>query len=418
MGMAPAPRVSLGRDQHMLAERGQMMTTDRTTIRRRLTIGRGAYGPPWGFGKARHRSIVAPLIATVAASLAVGAGVSIAKLARQRRSKRDRRLGLRPGEPWGKELQRMALGQLDLALEALGRGEEIPDERAVHETRKALKRLRALLRMLESELGSGAYARESAALRDAGRALSGARDAEVMLATFDALIEHNRDKLAGRGGVIRLRGVLLAERSHARKDALGDPRVRTQVLAELHACRVRIAMWQIPDDAGSELVEAGLLRLYRQGRKRWRRARSGKGDRTRFMHQWRKRVKDLRYVLEMLQPTETPRRENPKGKRGKRARRRLLAARKDVKWLRREAKRADKLGELLGEDHDLAMLAQWIAAERESILRGRARKRILKLIARRRRKLRMRSLHQGERLYGAHPKEPMRRIRGAHAPIS
>jgi CHAD domain-containing protein len=413
--MAPSPRVSLGRDQHMLAERGQMMTTDRTTIRRRLAIGRSAYGPPWSIGKARHRNIVAPLIATVAASLAVGAGVSIAKLTRERRSKRDRRLGLRPGEPWGKELQRMALGQLDLALEALGRGEEIPDERAVHETRKALKRLRALLRLLRPQLGAGTYDRESAALRDAGRALSGARDAEVMLATFDALIEHNRDKLAGRGGVIRLRGALLAERSRARRGALGDPRVRTQVLAELHACRVRIAMWQLPDYADSELVEAGLLHLYRQGRKRWRRARSGRGDRTRLMHQWRKRAKDLRYALEMLQPTETPRRETPKGKR---ARRRLAAARKDVKWLRREAKRADKLGELLGEDHDLAMLAQWIAADREGILRGRARKLVLKLIARRRRKLRMRTLHQGERLFAAHPKELMRRIRGAHTPIS
>lgn len=395
-----------------------MMTTDRTTIRRRLAIGRGAYSPPWSIGKARHRSIVAPLIATVAASLAVGAGVSIAKLTRERRSKRDRRLGLRPGEPWGKELQRMALGQLDLALEALGRGEEIPDERAVHETRKALKRLRALLRMLESELGGSAYARESAALRDAGRALSGARDAEVMLATFDALIEHNRDKLAGRGGVIRLRGALLAERSRARKDALGDPRVRTQVLAELQACRVRIAMWQLPDDAGPELIEAGLLHLYRQGRKRRRRARSGKGDRTRLMHQWRKRVKDLRYVLEMLQPVELPQQEAPKGKHRKRASRHRAAARKDAKWLRWEAKRADQLGELLGEDHDLAMLAQWIAADRDRILRDRTRKQILKLIARRRRKLRMRSLHQGERLYGARPKELMRRIRGAHTPIS
>lgn len=394
------------------------MTTDRTTIRRRLAIGRGAYGPPWGFGKARHRFIVAPLIATVAASLAVGAGMSIAKLTRERRSKRDRRLGMRPGEPWGGELRRMALRQLDLALEALDRGYEIPDERAVHETRKALKRLRALLRLLESELGATAYARESAALRDAGRALSGARDAEVMLATLDALIERNRDKLAGRGGVIRLRAALLAERSRAREDALGDPRVRTQVLAELHACRVRIAMWQLPEDAGPELVEAGLLHLYRQGRKRWRRARSGKGDRTRLMHQWRKRVKDLRYALEILQPVELPRRETPKGKHRKRARRRLAAAHKDAKRLRREAKRADKLGELLGEDHDLAMLAKWIAADHGGVHRRPTRKRILKLIARRRRKLRMRSLHQGERLYGPRPKELMRRIRGAHTPIS
>lgn len=416
--MAAPSRIAFGCDQHMLAERGQMMTTDRTTIRRRLAVGRSAYGPPWSIGKARHRFIVAPLIAGVAASLAVGAGASIAKLARERRTKRDRRLGMRPGELWGEELQRMALWQLDLALEGLGRGDEIPDERAVHEIRKALKRLRALLRLLESQLGAGAYARESEALRDAGRALSGARDAEVMLATLDTLVERNRDRLAGRRGVIGLRAALLAERSRAREGALGDPRVRTQVLAELHACRVRVAMWQLPEDAGPELVEAGLLHLYRQGHKRRRRARSGNGDRTRLMHQWRKRVKDLRYALEILQPVELPRHEGPKGKHRKRAHRHLAAARKDAKWLHQQAKRADKLGELLGEDHDLAMLAQWIAADRDGILGGRTSRRILKLIRRRRRKLRMRSLHQGERLYGPRPKELMRRIRGAHAPIS
>src|SRR5438270_11023684 len=104
----------------MLAESGEMMTTDRTPIRRRLTIGRPAPSPPWCRRKRRHRFIVPPLAATLAATLALRAGVSLARAARERRAtvegKHDRRLGLAPHETVGEGLRRMALGQLDLAI--------------------------------------------------------------------------------------------------------------------------------------------------------------------------------------------------------------------------------------------------------------------------------------------------------------
>lgn len=306
---------------------------------------------------------MAPLVASVAASVAVGMGVSLAKLARQRRSKRARRLGLVAGEGLSSGLQRMALGQLDLALEILGSGESAPNEKAVHETRKALKRLRALLRLLQSELDAGAYRRESDALRDAGRKLAGARDAEVMLATLDELIERHPRKLTGRGGVIRLRAALLAERERARGQTLGDPAARAQVLAELHACRVRVAAWRLPERGELRLVEAGLLRLYRQGERRRRRAAHAKQGDVLRMHEWRKRVKDLRYVTEMLKPDEDPaKRDAPESKR---ARRRHRHARKHAKWLAQMARRADQLGELLGEDHDLAVLGTRIEQDTE-----------------------------------------------------
>ncbi len=356
---------------------------------------------------------MAPLIAGVTASVALGLGVSMARLARERRAKRSQQLGLRPGEPLGGALQRMALEQLDLALEVLSDGEGPPSEKAVHETRKALKRLRALLRMLEPELDPGAYAREDAALREAGRRLAGARDAEVMLATLDGLVEGNRRKLSGRGGVIRLRAALLAEREAARRDTLGDPAARTHVLAELRACRVRVAAWRLPERSQLQLVEAGLMRLYRKGEKRRRRAAAAKRGDLHKLHEWRKRVKDLRYVAEMLRPldNEQRRRSAPKGKR---ARKRVARARKDAAWLARMARRADKLGELLGEDHDLAVLAQLIEADAPRARPGRKTSRtLLKLIAKQRAKLRKRALEEGALLYAPSPKQLMRRVRGA-----
>jgi CHAD domain-containing protein len=399
------PAVSFGRNQHVLAEGRQQMTAKWAAIGRRLTVGRGARRPPLSRGKPGHRSIVAPLMASVAASLAVGVGASMAnKLARERRSKRDRRLGLLRGESLGGGLRRMALGQLDLALTTLGDGERIPDEKAVHETRKALKRLRALVRLLEPVLGEGAYERESAALRDAGRRLAGARDAEVMLATLEELIERHHRKLSGRGGVIRLHATLVTERDRARVETLGDPRARTQVVAELRACRVRVAAWRLPERDEGRLIEGALLRLYRQGAKRRRSAERGKRGDARAMHQWRKRVKDLRYVAEMLQPADRPRRSGtPKGKR---ARRRYERARLAAKRLHQLERRADKLGEVLGEDHDLAVLAQRIEVDG-----GHGRKRLLRLIAKRRGELRKQALREGERIYRRSPEKFMRNSR-------
>ncbi|MCW2968923.1 MAG: domain containing protein [Solirubrobacterales bacterium] len=400
------------------------MTTDRTAIRRRLAVRRTAHSPPWGRRKAGHRPIVAPLAgsfaASFAATLAVGVGVAIARAERERRAGRrrhaaERQFALLPAELPVPGLRRMALGQLDLAIDLLdGRGP--PDEKAVHEIRKALKRLRALVRLLRQELGEEAFARENGALRDAGRRLAGARDAEVMLSTLDRLIARHKRRLGRRRGVGRLREALDAERKVSTARALGDEMTRAQVLGDLRAVRHRVAGWQIAGPPSLDALEQDLQRLYRQGRKRMRRAARGKGDRARAMHEWRKRVKDLRYAAEMLE-----RRDPGEGKRRRRRSKKDAAA----KSIHRLARRADKLGEALGEEHDLAVLAQRIGARGErggshapglgsAALGRRNRRTVLKLIARRRRKLRSRTLRDGARIYRRRPKKFLGRVRRAY----
>ncbi len=407
------------------------MTTDRTAIRRRLAIRGRPHRPPWGARKAGHDSILAPLAATVAATVAVGVGLALARSERERRRARqrqlERRLGLRPGEPLADGLRRMALGQADLAIELLeagggGNGASpagAPDEHAVHETRKALKRLRALLRLLEDELGKQAYARESAALRDVARQLSGARDAAVMLSTLDSLIQRHPRKLGRRRAVRELRRRLQTEHERVQQLTLSDPSARADVLGALHAFRWRVAAWSLSDRAGIELVDADLERLYRNGRRRHQRVVRRKGDRLIAMHQWRKRVKDLRYAAEMLdrhssgdsRPAGSSRASGarPSGSGGSSGRLRLLA------------RRADELGELLGEEHDLAIFAERLRArgqreDQQTWHTGRrTREQLLVLIAKRRRVLRKRALRQGKRLYREQPSRFMRRLRAAHA---
>jgi hypothetical protein len=78
------------------------------------------------------------------------------------------------------------------------------------------------------------------------------------------------------------------------------------------------------------------------------------------------------------------------------------------------ARRADRLGEMLGEEHDLVVLAERVRAEGHGCGRG-TRRALLKLIDRRRKRLRRRALRDGARLYGRRPRKLLRRLRRAHA---
>jgi CHAD domain-containing protein len=334
--------------------------------------------------------------ATVAATMALSAGVALARAERRRRQRHrqrlQRRLGLAPGEPLADGLQRMALGQLDIAIELLS-GEGGDDTKAIHDTRKALKRLRALLMLIEHRLPKKAFKGHDQTLRTIAGRLAGARDAQVMLATLDSLIAANPRKLGRRGSVRRLRRRLLTEHTRLQRLTLGAPSTRAAVLGELHQLRAGVLAWELPHRKGIELVERDLRRVYRDGRKRYRRVLRGKGEQTVAMHRWRKRVKDLRYAIEMLD-----RRHSPHS-------------------LHRIASRADSLGELLGEDHDLAVFAERLREGSRAHdshpwrTKRKTRRLLLKAVAKRRLTLRKQALRQGAKLYSRSPKRFLGRVR-------
>ena len=240
---------------------------------------------------------MAPLAATLAATAAVGLGVALARAGRDRRAvraqlARERQFALLPTEGLAEGLKRIAVGQLDLAIEMLATEDgQTLSETDVHEARKALKRLRALTRLLEDELGEQLFARENAVLREAGRRLSAARDAEVMVATLEDLMRRHPGELAHRRGVVRLHAAVRAERERVVQLSLGDGSTAADALDELRGVRRRVMAWSLSDRPGIETVEPALKRLYGRGRRRYRRAALGRGNRTRTLHAWRKRVK-------------------------------------------------------------------------------------------------------------------------------
>ncbi len=377
------------------------MTTNRTVIRRWLEVGGGAHRPPVGVRKGRHRSIVAPLAATLAATAAVGIGVALARAGSERRRLRGRSLGLGPDERLAAGLRRMALGQSEMTIVRLEQATPATMGRTVHDARKAIKRLRTIVRLLEGQLGADVCAREQAALRRAAGALAGARDAEVMLATLDRLVERHPGALSGKRQIERLRKRMARERDRAERRA-ADPASRLAAVNELRAFQRRAAAWPLLEAEGLGSIDRGLRRIYRDGRRRRRRAARKRAG-MRAMHQWRKRVKDLRYALEALERAEPVRR----GSRSRRER-----ARAESRWLHRAAKRADELGELLGEEHDLAVLGRWLErnGRRRGLKRGMRRK-LQKLIAKRRSELRRRALRDSAQIYERSPEQFMTRLR-------
>lgn len=358
---------------------------------------------------------MAPSLAGALAVVGLGVGIALAKAKLERRRapapprpRPERRPALLPGEPLAEGLRRIVLGQLDLAIELIEGYREAAggaEDRTVHEIRKAIKRLRALLRLLREELGSKRYTRENAALRDCARRLAGARDAEVMVGTLEALVARHPKRLARSVAVRELRTQLLAEREAAAAHAIKDAQVRREVAGELRAVRARVERWELRE-RGFKLLAPGLERIYRQGRAGLRTARR-RGGEAEALHLWRKRVKDLRYAAETL---------DRGGKRGdKRGGKRAGAGPGGSgRYVRRIAQRADRLGEMLGEEHDLALLARGVRRRSELFTGERGtRKRLLKLIARRRKQLHRRALREGERLYERKPRRFVRRSKRA-----
>lgn len=281
--------------------------------------------------------------------------------------------GLLDGEPVAAGIIAVAIGELEVAAAALAGGEE--PAKAVHSARKIFKRVRAITRLVKGALGEEVAGRDHAALRDAARRLAGARDAKVVVATLDRLLARAPEQL-DPVALAPLRDLLVAEYVAAETAAAQDAGAIDAVLAELATVRADIARWELGDDP-SLLVAEGLGRLHRKGRKALRLATESSGEaRTEAMHDLRKRAKDLWHAAELLEVADPPR----------------LAAIAD---------RAHDLADLIGDDHDLAVLLER-ADDRSGALPSTVPLDALHAVAeRRRRKLQRKALKVADALYGA-----------------
>jgi CHAD domain-containing protein len=319
------------------------------------------------------RTPAPPKVAVAAGAAAAGAAAAGAAAAvRRKRTRPSRAYRLKEGQPLPESLARIAAGRIEHAVEELrGKTDDGPEE-AVHEARKDMKKLRALLRLVRDEIGDETYRVENATFRDAARRLSSVRDADVMLATLDSLDDQGDVGVALRSAIEEHRASLETG-GGGRDDAARD------VIDRLEDARKRLDEWPLEHD-GFEAVEQGLRRVYKRGR---RELGAAEGDPTsEALHEWRKRTKDLWYHLQILRPS----------------------------WssvLKPLSDEAHLLSEQLGNDHDLAVL-QGFAHER---LKGLDLEPFDQAVEGRRAELQAEALALGRRLYAEPAAAFTRRMR-------
>ena len=283
-------------------------------------------------------------------------------------------------EPLPVDLKRVAREELDDALAHL-RGERGADtEERVHEARKSFKKVRALLRLIRAELGDEVYGRENDCLREAGRRLSAARDAEVLVQTAKDLREHAAGD--ARTALTSLSRALEKRRTETVRATLDDGSAVAEVAEMVTGVRARIDGWPLERDR-SDVVAKGLKRAHGRGAKARKHAFKEGGAED--FHEWRKRVKDLWYHGRLLRPAD------PDG-------------------LGPLVDRADELADVLGLDHDLAVLAAEIDTLGTKAGSAAARRRLHALIGRRRFELQRRAHLLGRRLYCEQPKSFAARV--------
>ncbi|MGN6275719.1 MAG: CHAD domain-containing protein [Solirubrobacterales bacterium] len=289
---------------------------------------------------------------------------------------RDRSYGIDRDEELGEGLKRVAAGRVEEAIGRLRgiRSGEVDPADAVHGARKDMKKLRTVLRLLRAELPEDLYRAEMRCYREAARALSAARDAEVKLATLDDLAGRTQEL---PGEAVAAWQQILARDREAAINLSGDEQ---EVADRLEAGLARIEGWRIEGDSWA-MIGGAVKRAYRRGRRAMRAAEKDPSE-THF-HQWRKRAKDLWYELRLLSGAWS-------------------------ETLGPVADEAHRLSDLLGDHHDLAVLRADLHERRL----GEEETRLLEAaIEARQAELAREAFALGRRLYAERPKAFGRRLR-------
>ena len=309
--------------------------------------------------------------ATGAAAIAGKAGMDRRQDSGDDSGHTSRAYRLKKGEGARKGIRRIALGRLDHALEQLSCAGDGELPAAIHGARKDLKKLRAVLRLVRVSIGEATYRAENERYREAGRMLSTARDAEVKLQTLSLLEERYEGELPA---IARFRSQLHTERRERKADMDAAVTAIESGRPAIENLRMKRRGWK--------LVEPGLSRSYRAGREAMRSAKAD--SKPENVHEWRKRSKDLWYHLRIVQ-------------------------RAWPELIGETSNRAHVLADLLGDYHDLSVLAE-DATQRSFLSETPEQRAILfALIRKRQEELLKSAFALGKRLYAEKPKAFSRR---------
>lgn len=234
---------------------------------------------------------------------------------------------LRRDESLSRGLKRVLLEELEQCLDWLtADGDAQPAPKASHDVRKSLKRMRSALWVVRGAVGPRRFRVEWVAFRDAGRKLSGLRDAVVVADCYHRLRQQLLAAPKGPDPVAEL----------LQREASSDDEVSpaSDVMARLQAARRRIVQWELQPLGADDLWEA-IRKIYRRGRRASRELQPGSAAES--FHDWRKDAKHLYHQF-------------------------LLVEGMRLNLLRPRVAAVDHLAEQLGREHDFSMLERRILA--------------------------------------------------------
>ena len=173
------------------------------------------------------------------------------------------------------------------------------------------------------------FDRFNATVRDAADVLAPIRDAQALLPRWTTCAPSAPRTRPISSGCAAIQAAAAEQASHDIHS--GDVRIEHARELLVDACE-SVERWDLPD--GFEAIGPGLARSYRRGRRSCARAI----DDRRAVHEWRKSVKNLWYQTRLLEAAAPS-------------------------TLAPAIEALDKLGEALGDDHDLAVLVERLAAD-------------------------------------------------------
>jgi CHAD domain-containing protein len=247
------------------------------------------------------------------------------------------RLLLKRNEGLTEGLQRVSKELLRDLLQAIGQERLTPAQ--VHDARKIIKNLRAMLRLTRGALSDEARSARNQALRNLADPLSGPRDAVVTLAAFENVYNEgsngNPHPKAEPSWSTQLHESL-SEKARALvpaesyQDGAEEVRRLGGQLLPFEDAQSRGGGTQTRgNDTWESIVQEGLRKTYRQGRGLMRQVVANADASDEEWHELRKRVKDLGYQLNLL---------------------------KKVRGIKPLLRKLDKVGTALGDARDLTLL--------------------------------------------------------------
>lgn len=276
-------------------------------------------------------------------------------------------------------LRRISDSQIGDALDEIASG-TLPFDERVHQVRKRCKKMRGLLRLVRPVLPD--YSDENACFRDAARLISGVRDADTLIETYDALTGHF-DAQIDRRAFAAIRRRLTEDAKEVRRDPEVAERLETvrQILIE---ARRRASEWTL-EDTGFCAIGGGAGKTYKRARRCMVEAWNSPGAEE--MHQWRKRAKYHWYHARLLREIRPA----------------MMAPHEAA---------AGELADLLGDHHDLAVLEARLRDAPADFGPNTDLDAFLALLARRKRVLEDRAFELGRLLMAERRKALVKRWKG------